>query len=108
MFQSSDIFIYPSLHEGLAIAIYEVLASGLHVITTPNAGSVVRNGEEGFIVPIRNVQALMEKILLLYKDHDLRKSMSKKTREHAGSFTWITYRQTLGKLFRGFIEGKVS
>ncbi len=108
LFQSADTSVYPSLHEGSAIAVYEALASGLTVITTANAGSVVRNGEEGFIVPIRNVEALMEKILLLYKDRDLRKSMSKKVRERAESFTWITYRQTLGKLVRGFIEEKVS
>ncbi|MGR3304135.1 MAG: glycosyltransferase family 4 protein [Candidatus Scalindua sp.] len=108
LFQSADIFIYPSLHEGSAIAIYEALASGLPVITTPNAGSVVRNDEEGFIVPIRNVEGLMEKILLLYKDRDLRESMSKKARERAETFTWITYRQSLGKLVRGFIEEKAS
>ena len=56
-FQSGDVFVYPSLHEGSAIATYEALASGLPVITTRNSGSVVRDGIDGFIVPIRDVDA---------------------------------------------------
>ncbi len=108
LFQNADIFVYPSLHEGSAVAIYEALACGLPVITNPNAGSVVRDGEEGFIVPIRDVEALMEKILLLYKNPELRKSMSKKARELAKSFTWLKYHQRLSELVRGFIEEKTA
>lgn len=61
---------------------------------------------------IKNASAIhfttdQEKILLLCKNRDLRESMSKKARERAKSFIWITYRQTLGKLVSGFIEEKV-
>ncbi len=70
VYRGADIFVYPSLHEGSALAIGEALASGLPVITTANAGSVVRDGEEGYIVPIRDVEALMDRILTLYLDRE--------------------------------------
>jgi glycosyltransferase involved in cell wall biosynthesis len=105
-YQSADIFVYPSLHEGSALAIYEAMASGLPVITTHNSGSVVRDGEEGFIVPIRDIEALMEKILLLYQDEELRNLMGKKARERAEGFTWAQYRHRLGDAVRELIQEK--
>jgi len=97
-FQQADVFVYPSLHEGSAIAIYEALASGLPVITTPNSGSVVRDGVEGFVVPIRDVDALMERILLLYQHEELRRQMARSARRTAEQFTWEAYRKRLGAL----------
>lgn len=104
VFQSADIFVYPSLHEGSALAIYEALASGLPVITTPNSGSVVSDGVEGFIVPIRDVEALKEKILLLYQDKELRNQMSLNARMRAESFTWQAYRQRLALIVENIIQ----
>ncbi|MHB1688295.1 MAG: glycosyltransferase family 4 protein [Ignavibacteriaceae bacterium] len=103
-YQSADIFVYPSLHEGSALAIYEALASGLPVITTPNSGSVVRDGVDGFIVPIRDVEALKEKMLLLYQNKELRDRMSQQARKRAESFTWQAYRQRLGSIVQNFIQ----
>ncbi len=92
-FQQADVFVYPSLHEGSAIAIYEALAAGLPVVTTPNSGSVVRDGVEGFIVPVRDVEALKEKILLLRNDSDLRDEMGRNARKRSEEFTWAAYRK---------------
>jgi len=103
-FQQADIFVYPSLHEGSALAIYEALAAGLPVITTPNSGSVVRDGVEGFIVPIRDVETLKEKILLLYRDSDLRKEMARNARRRSEEFTWAAYRQRIAKLLRDLMR----
>ena len=108
VFQSADIFVYPSLHEGSALAIYEALASGLPVITTPNSGSVVRDGVEGFIVPIRDIEALKEKMLLLYQNKDLRDQISLQARKRAESFTWQAYRQRLGALVQNIIQENKS
>jgi len=98
VFESADAFVFPSLHEGSALATYEALASGLPVITTENAGSVVRDGVEGFVVPIRDVAALKEKILMLYQRPELRREMGVRARERAEQFTWEAYRARLGEL----------
>ncbi len=105
-YRMSDIFVYPSLHEGSALAIYEALASGLPVIATHNSGSVVRDGIEGFIVPIRDIEALKEKILLLYRDRPLRERMSAQARMRAECYTWHAYRTRLAGIVRDDIERK--
>ena len=61
-YQQADIFVLPSIEEGSALVTYEAMACGLPVVTTPNAGSVVRDGVEGFIVSIRDPDALAERI----------------------------------------------
>ncbi|HEX2715395.1 MAG TPA: glycosyltransferase family 4 protein [Candidatus Acidoferrales bacterium] len=105
-FRQADLFVYPSLHEGSALSIYEALASGLPVIATPNCGSVVRNGIEGFIVPIRDVEALKERILLLYENRELREEMGRRARLRAEEFTWATYRQRLSQVMLDLLASR--
>lgn len=95
LFQTADVFAYPSLHEGSAFASYEALASGLPVVCTPNTGSVVREGMEGFLVPPRDVDALVERLRLLARDPDLRARMAKAARARAEEFTWAHYGRRL-------------
>ncbi|WP_414530444.1 glycosyltransferase family 4 protein [Nodularia chucula] len=94
----ADVFLLPSICEGSATVIYEALAAGLPVICTPNAGSVVRNGVEGFIVPIRNYEAIADKLELLAINLDLRHEMSKNARQRASEFTLNAYKQRLLKI----------
>jgi len=95
LFHTADVFAYPSLHEGSAFASYEALASGLPVVCTPNTGSVVRDGSEGFVVPVRDVDALVERLRLLARDPDLRARMAVAARARAEEFTWRHYGERL-------------
>lgn len=58
-FAWADVFLLPSLCEGSATAVYEAMTAGLPVICTENTGSVVRDGIDGFIVPIRDACAIV-------------------------------------------------
>jgi glycosyltransferase involved in cell wall biosynthesis len=91
----ADLFVFPSICEGSATVCYEALASGLPVITTPNAGSVVRDGVDGFIVPIRDAVALAEKIALLSHDVAVIKEMSQNAVKRARYFSWEQYNKRL-------------
>lgn len=91
----ADVFVFPTICEGSATVVYEALSAGLPVITTPNAGSVVRDGVEGFIVPIRDAEALAEKIDLLASHPDLLAYMSHKALERAAEFSWEKYGERL-------------
>ena len=55
----ADVFVLPSLCEGSANAAMEAMSSGLPVICTPNTGSVARDGVDGYIVPPRDVDAIV-------------------------------------------------
>ncbi len=104
-FEDADIFVFPTLHEGSARVTYEALAAALPVITTANSGSIVRDGVEGFIVPIRDTLALQEKILLLYSDRELREEMGRRARERAQEFSWAAYRERLASILRSHLAG---
>lgn len=92
----ADIFLLPSLCEGSATATYEALAAGLPVICTPNTGSVVRNGREGVIVPIRSSRAIVQAIESLAAS---RRGIADQAAARAGEFTLAAYgRRLLGAL----------
>lgn len=95
LFQQCDVFAFPSIEEGSALVNYEAMAAGLPVITTPNAGSVVRDGEEGFIIPIRDPEALCDRLERLRRDDALRRRMGRAARRRACHFTWNHYRDKL-------------
>lgn len=63
----ADVMILPSICEGSAMAVYEALDYNVPVITTDNSGSVVRDGLDGYIVPIRSSEALVDKILAIHQ-----------------------------------------
>lgn len=71
LFQWADVFVLPSIVEGSATVTYEALMSGCAVIATPNAGSIVRHGEDGFIVPIRSPDLLAEALRRYVEDRAL-------------------------------------
>jgi hypothetical protein len=87
----ADVFLLPSLCEGSATACYEALASGLPVIATFNAGSVVRDGIDGFVVPLRDVDAIVEKLTLLATDRARLREMSARARERGLEFDLAGY-----------------
>lgn len=94
-YAQADIFVLPSLAEGSAEVTYEALGAALPVIATEAAGSVVRDGIEGFIVPERDPEALASRIEELVENRALRDRMSIAARERAKEYTWDQYAQTL-------------
>jgi glycosyltransferase involved in cell wall biosynthesis len=59
-YQNSDLLLFPSVEDGFAFVVAEALACGLPVITTVNTGAsdLIRPGENGEVLPIRDPQAL--------------------------------------------------
>ena len=99
-YQAADIFVLPSLAEGSAEVTYEALAMGLPVITTRAAGSVVRDGIEGRIVPERDARSLAEAIQELIGDRAVRDRMASAARERARDYTWDRYGERLVKALK--------
>jgi LmbE family N-acetylglucosaminyl deacetylase len=95
----NDIFVFPSHREGSAKAVYEALACGLPVITTPNAGSIVRHGREGLIIEAGNEAALAAAVGTLYEDGALRRRMSVAARARAEEFPWNRYARRVWELY---------
>ena len=66
----ADVFFFPSMCEGSATVTYEALASGLPVVCTPNTGSVVRDGIDGFVVQIRHTAAMAAKLEKFHQNRE--------------------------------------
>lgn len=92
---AADVFVFPSLFEGSAVVTYEALACGLPSLVTPDAGSVVRDGREGFVVPARDVGALAGRMERLGTDPELRATMAVAARARAEEFDWPRYHAAL-------------
>ena len=85
LLQEANIFVFPTYYpmEGHPWAIVEAMAAGLPIITT-DQGCIkesVIDGENGFIIPKKNPDAIANKILKLIHDPELRKRMGLKSRE---------------------------
>lgn len=81
---ASDVFVFtPREPEGHPWVIVEAMASSLPVIST-NQGAITESvieGENGFIVPVRDPQAIADRIIKLIKDATLRKKMGERSRQ---------------------------
>jgi Glycosyl transferases group 1 len=98
MYDWADVFVLPSICEGSALVTYEALACGLPVITTPNSGSVVRDGIDGFVVPIRDADAIASGVQRLFDDRELLRTMSANARRRSEEFSLGRYADQFRKL----------
>lgn len=94
-FAWADVFLLPSLCEGSATVVYEALAASLPVVCTPNTGSVVRNGVEGFIVPPRDADAVAAALERFLVEPELLEQMSAAAAARARDFGLDSYRRRL-------------
>lgn len=98
--QRADVLVLPSLSEGCALVVLEALACGLPVIVTPNTGSLgfVRDGVEGFVVPICRADAIAERLEALYYDRELLVEMSRRAQATAAENSWKNFRANWARI----------
>jgi glycosyltransferase involved in cell wall biosynthesis len=74
-----DVFVLPSLYEGMPYTLMEAMASGRAVVATDVVGNrdLVRHGETGMLVPARNARALAGTTLGLLSAADERERLGK-------------------------------
>jgi glycosyltransferase involved in cell wall biosynthesis len=90
--QQHSIMVFPSLCEGSARVVFEALAAGCFVITTPNSGSIVEHEVHGLVVPPGNPTALAEAILRAVAQPDWVRTIGERNaRLVANSFRQANY-----------------
>lgn len=96
----AHVFVFPSLVEGFGMVLTEALAAGLPVITTPNTAGpdILTEGKDGFIVPIREPDAIAERITRLAEDEALRFSMAAYALETAVRSSWANYEAGIARI----------
>lgn len=106
-YSQGSVFAMMSIEEGLAMVIPQAMACGLPVICTVNTGGedIVRDGKDGFIIPIRDTEALKEKLIYLYENSDICRLMGQSAKERvAGGFTWNDYGEKIIAAYERIIK----
>lgn len=80
--QQAEVFLHTSCSEGISNAVLEAMATGLPVVTTDAGGmrEAVRDGVDGFVVPVRGSSATAAALTRLAGDPNLRASMGASAR----------------------------
>jgi glycosyltransferase involved in cell wall biosynthesis len=106
-YSAANVLVLPSLVEGLALVQLEAMACGIPLITTPNAGGsdIVTDGVEGFVIPVRDVEALKEKLDWCYTHPEELAQMGQAARQKAEQLTWKQYRQQLASKVQEILKG---
>lgn len=96
----AHVFIFPSIVEGFGMVLYEAMAAGLPVITTPNTAGpdIMTDGREGFITPIRDPDAIASRLEVLYTDEDGRLEMATAALARAARSSWEAYEARIAAL----------
>lgn len=97
----SDVFLFPSRAEGSARVVFEAMAAGCAVITTPNAGSAVRASEGGLLVPPSDHDALVAALEALLADPAAFARMGQCNRDLIrDSYTQASYGDALERVYQ--------
>ena len=107
-YQNSDIFVLPSLSEGLSNVIMEAMACGLPVIATDVGGNpeLVKHEEGGLIVNSKDVLGLQNSLERLLNDPELREAMGKFNREYIQKFNQDSVLSKKTELLEKVVESK--
>jgi len=92
-----DVLLFPTLFDGFGLVITEALSQGLPVITTAHSGApeCISDGVEGFIVPIRDSQAIAVRLQQLAVNRDQLAAMRQACLRRAAELSWAGYENGL-------------
>ncbi len=91
MLSSFDVFFFPSTCEGSAGVVLEAMATGLPVLTTPNSGTSVTEGVDGFLCASDNVDGFVERIEQFSRDRNLRLELGRVAASNVRELTLDRY-----------------
>ena len=103
-----DVFVLPSLNEGMGRVVVEAMASGKPVVAADVGGipDMVRNGETGFLVDPRDPGAMRAAIEKLIDDPTLRAAMGEKGRKAALPFSLPAMMYKIETLYASATKGR--
>ncbi len=107
-YQNSDIFVLPSLSEGLSNVIMEAMACGLPVIATDVGGNreLVKHEKGGLVVDAKDVSILQSSLEKLLNDAELREKMGRFNRIYIQKFNQDSVLSKKAELLEKVVESR--
>jgi glycosyltransferase involved in cell wall biosynthesis len=105
VYNNASVYCLPSVEEAMSYTILEAMACGLPVIASVNTGAadIITDGVDGFLVPIRDAEAIAEKLAILHDNPELRREMGIKARERAATLSWDQYGESISQEYRRIV-----
>jgi len=90
LYSEHDIFVFPSLMEGMPLALLEAMATAMPVVTTETCGmaDIVEDGFNGMLVPTANAGKLALAIEQLCDSVELRERIGREAQRTMRRYTW--------------------
>jgi len=106
-YHAADVFVLPSTGpEIFGIVNLEAMACSVPIVASKIGGipDVVKDGENGLLVPPRDSEALADAIIYLLENEDVRERMGKNGRERVNEYSWGMIAEETDKIYSSLTE----
>lgn len=109
LYAQADVYLLPSLEEGLARSVLEAMAAGLAVVITEETGAadIMVDTEDGWVIPSCSVDALVEKMIFCLKNPALIAQCGASGSRRVVPFSWAEYGRRAGGFAKTLLQGDV-
>jgi glycosyltransferase involved in cell wall biosynthesis len=88
LYESSEIFVFPSMRDNFPVVLLEAMSAGCAIITSDISGMPEVVGEAGLLVPPNDTDALRHALQRLLHEPELRQQLMLRTQERIKRFAW--------------------
>ena len=106
LYQSADVFAYPSLYEGFGLPVLEAMACGVPVVCSDRGSLPEVAGDAALLVDPTDEPALAAALVRALHDEDLRREMVARGLRRAGEFTWDRVARSFLLVYREVAAGE--
>jgi glycosyltransferase involved in cell wall biosynthesis len=108
LYKRANVYVLPSLEEGMARSLLEAMAAGLPVIATQETGitDVMVDRMDGWIVPSRNAGAIAVAMQEAIENPEMIRQRGQSSAQRAAAYTWEAYGERGASFFRDFIRDR--
>ena len=103
-YAASDIFVLPSMNEGMSNTVLEAMACGLPIITTDTGGTSELISDNGIVLSEVSGASIADAVCRLMADNEARRTMGSKSREMAESLSWEKVAESYLSIYETFLK----
>jgi glycosyltransferase involved in cell wall biosynthesis len=102
----SEVFVLPSISEGMGIVIVEAQAVGIPVIGTNVGGipDIIKNGENGILVEPKNPKELADAIIKIFSEPEFAQKLVKNAKVNLEKYDWQNIAQKVNSIYQELLR----
>lgn len=102
----ASVLVHAAVEDGFGLVIPQALACGRPVVATRESGAseVIREGETGFVVSARDVDALVDRLRLLHADAHLRERMGQSAPASVAHLSFAAHAEAVCQFYRRVLD----